>query len=129
MNLGDVRSVKKLAVKLVDRSLPEDQERIIQGVGRCVQGATGLLMQISPALGPASPFVYGISLAFNVAAGVMMSITASPGNSSASQSVSQASGFQYDLSGLETKIKQNFQQMGWEFQLTLLSLKRLGTRP
>ncbi|CAK8988145.1 unnamed protein product [Durusdinium trenchii] len=101
------------------------QERIIQGVGRCVQGATGLLMQISPALGPASPFVYGISLAFNVAAGVMMSITASPGNSSASQSVSQASGFQYDLSGLETKIKQNFQQMGWEFQLTLLSLKKV----
>ena len=30
---------------------------------------------MSPAVGPACPFVYGMGLAFNVAAGVVMSIT------------------------------------------------------
>lgn len=64
------------------------QERIIQGVSECARGAGDLLMQarrvaawqrceVSPALGPACPFVFGIGLAFNVA-GVVMSITSAP---------------------------------------------------
>ena len=35
----------------------------------------------------------------------------------------------YNASGLQEKVEQNFQHMGWEFQLTMDSLKRLEGVP
>lgn len=90
------------------------QKEIIDTTGQCVQYAAGFFMTISPLFGPAMPFVFGIAFGVNIAMSIMMSITDAPEKT-----------FQYDLSNLDHHVKQHFAGMGWNFQLVIMSLKKV----
>eukprot|EP00437_Effrenium_voratum_P039202 CAMPEP_0181467966 /NCGR_PEP_ID=MMETSP1110-20121109/37252_1 /TAXON_ID=174948 /ORGANISM="Symbiodinium sp., Strain CCMP421" /LENGTH=486 /DNA_ID=CAMNT_0023592811 /DNA_START=64 /DNA_END=1521 /DNA_ORIENTATION=- len=92
----------------------KQQKKIIDTVGLCTQALTDMLMEVSPVFGPAAPFVFAGAMGINIAAGIMMSVTG----------VKELK-FTYDLSNLDHKVRQHFDQMGWDFQLMMLSLKKV----
>ena len=100
----------------------KEQKKVIDGVGQIAQGAGQVLMAVAPAIalvasGPAAPIVFGVAFAINLAASLMMSITETRG--------AQQPHFEYDFTNLDNKIKDNFNAMGWEFQLALLATQRV----
>ena len=54
---------------------PPPARRIIDGVGKTVQGVSGVMLAISPTLGPAGPVAAGISTCLSLLAGGMMVAT------------------------------------------------------
>lgn len=94
----------------------KDQKAIIDTTGQCVQYAAGFVMTISPLFGPAMPLVFGIAFGVNIAMSIMMGITEGNGQK-----------FDYDLSSLDDHVKQHFTSMGWNFQLVIMSLKKVQT--
>lgn len=92
----------------------KDQKAIIDTTGQCVQYAAGFVMTISPLFGPAMPFVFSIAFGVNIAMSIMMGITEGKDKS-----------FEYDLSSLDSHVKQHFAGMGWNFQLVIMSLKKV----
>ena len=94
----------------------KEQKAIIDSTGQCVQYAAGFVMTISPLFGPATPFVFSIAFGVNIAMSIMMGITEGTNKS-----------FEYDLSSLDSHVKQHFAGMGWNFQLVIMSLKKVQT--
>ena len=94
----------------------KDQKAIIDTTGKCVQYAADFVMTISPLFGPATPFVFSIAFGVNIAMSIMMSITEG-----------KDKGFKYNLTSLDSHVKQHFAGMGWNFQLLIMSLKKVQT--